>query len=133
GGARGRRRGAALRHALHGAEARRGARLQERHQPAITRGGARGEGGAGARRGRPRGPRAVRARRLLRGGLEGPRARAAGVQPERGPPRHLGEDREGRLLGRRPAGGAGDQWKKTPASMLSTWPVTLSERQNVTT
>ena len=29
--------------------------------------------------------------------------------------------------------GAKGQWKKTPASMFSTWPVTLSERQNAAT
>jgi len=29
--------------------------------------------------------------------------------------------------------GTKDQWKKTPPSMFSTWPVTLSERQNATT
>ena len=92
--ARGGRGGAALRHALHGAEARRGARLQERDQPAVARDRARRQGGARPRGGRPRGPRAVRARRLLRRGLEGPPARPPRVQPQRGPPRHLGQARE---------------------------------------
>ena len=55
-----------------------------------------------------------------------------GLQPQRGPARHLGPaSRRPPAPSRAPRRAV--QWKKTPPSMLRTWPVTLSVRQNATT